>query len=237
MAGVPHAAPEPVMIRLVDSSVTAARRERGASGAVERAGQRWPVTGDGTPLSFIAQISTGDISAPGGRLPLPAGFLLAFFYEAVGQEAWGNDPKPPPDQPMRRRPSGLQGGPHRLVSEVTENARRAARTGCRGRRATPHRPRAALVVARPAATDRIRDPQQLATLTPNSGAHAAPPDRRGWCVLDGVGCMDSRLGNLGADAVAPHCHGPRRQPPGATVLCYRPDAIGQGVFVWTGREP
>ena len=117
MAGVPHAAPEPVMIRLVDSSVTAARRERGASGAVERAGQRWPVTGDGTPLSFIAQISTGDISAPGGRLPLPAGFLLAFFYEAVGQEAWGNDPKPPPDQPMRRRPGGLHGSPHRLASE------------------------------------------------------------------------------------------------------------------------
>jgi len=55
-------------------------------------GQPWPVTGDGTPLSFIGQVSTGDISAPDGCPPLPADSLLAFFYEATGQEAWGNDP-------------------------------------------------------------------------------------------------------------------------------------------------
>jgi len=54
--------------------------------------------------------------------------------------------------------------------KVTENARRATRMGCPGRRAAPHRPGAAPVVARPAATDRTRDPQLLATLTPNSGA-------------------------------------------------------------------
>jgi len=59
-------------------------------------GQRWPLTGDGTPLSFIGQISTADISAPDGCPPLPAGSLLAFFYEAARQEAWGNDPADAP---------------------------------------------------------------------------------------------------------------------------------------------
>jgi hypothetical protein len=39
-------------------------------------GQPWPVTGDGTPLSFIGQISTGDVGAPDGCPPLPAGVLL-----------------------------------------------------------------------------------------------------------------------------------------------------------------
>ena len=54
------------------------------------------MTGDGTPLSFIGQISTGDISVPDGCPPLPPGSLLAFFYEATGQEAWGNDPADAP---------------------------------------------------------------------------------------------------------------------------------------------
>jgi uncharacterized protein YwqG len=55
-------------------------------------GQPWPVTDDGTPLSFIGQISTRDISAPAGCPPLPADSLLAFFYDAERQEAWGDRP-------------------------------------------------------------------------------------------------------------------------------------------------
>lgn len=55
-------------------------------------GQPWPATGNGTPLSFIGQISTDEISAPDGCPELPAGSLLAFFYDAEGQEGWGGDP-------------------------------------------------------------------------------------------------------------------------------------------------
>jgi site-specific recombinase XerD len=55
--------------------------------------------------------------------------------------------------------------------------------------------------------------------------------------IENLGCIDARLGNLGADAVAPRCHGPRRHPPGVTVLRYWPDATRQRVFAWIGREP
>ena len=56
------------------------------------AGQAWPATRAGRPLSFLAQVSTADIQTPSGVPILPADTLLAFFYEADEQEGWGFDP-------------------------------------------------------------------------------------------------------------------------------------------------
>jgi uncharacterized protein YwqG len=55
-------------------------------------GQAWPATRAGRPLSFLAQVSTADIQVPAGVPDLPAGTLLAFFYEAGEQQGWGFDP-------------------------------------------------------------------------------------------------------------------------------------------------
>lgn len=54
-------------------------------------GMSWPVTLAGTPLSFLGQISTSEIPRPGCP-ELPPDMMLAFFYEAVGQQGWGDDP-------------------------------------------------------------------------------------------------------------------------------------------------
>lgn len=55
-------------------------------------GQAWPATRAGTPLSFLAQVSTADIPVPSGVAVLPADTLLAFFYEAGEQQGWGFHP-------------------------------------------------------------------------------------------------------------------------------------------------
>jgi uncharacterized protein YwqG len=54
--------------------------------------QSWPVTQAGMPLSFLGQISTSEITVPPGCPELPPDTLLAFFYEAAGQQGWGLDP-------------------------------------------------------------------------------------------------------------------------------------------------
>jgi uncharacterized protein YwqG len=55
-------------------------------------GQSWPVTQAGIPLSFLGQISTSEIPVSPGCPGLPPDTLLAFFYEAAGQQGWGFDP-------------------------------------------------------------------------------------------------------------------------------------------------
>lgn len=56
------------------------------------AAHAWPATRAGRPLSFLCQVSTADIRVPAGVPGLPAGTLLAFFYEAGEQQGWGFDP-------------------------------------------------------------------------------------------------------------------------------------------------
>jgi uncharacterized protein YwqG len=56
------------------------------------AGHAWPATRSGKPLCFIGQINSTEIGVPAGLPSLPAETLLAFFYAADGQEAWGFDP-------------------------------------------------------------------------------------------------------------------------------------------------
>lgn len=51
----------------------------------------WP-TNDDQPLSFIAQLNLADVAPHDVEGILPKDGLLAFFYEAVGQVAWGFDP-------------------------------------------------------------------------------------------------------------------------------------------------
>lgn len=54
-------------------------------------GTDWPTTDRG-PLSLVAQVSLAEAAAllPGSGLPTTGS--LAFFYDAVGQTAWGFDP-------------------------------------------------------------------------------------------------------------------------------------------------
>jgi len=55
-------------------------------------GTAWPRWGS-EPLSFLALIDLADVDARLLGLPLPAGGLLNFFYEAKKQRAWGYDPR------------------------------------------------------------------------------------------------------------------------------------------------
>jgi len=55
-------------------------------------GQSWPATQAGVPLSFLGQVSTSQITVPPGCPALPPDTLLAFFYDAAGQQGWGFDP-------------------------------------------------------------------------------------------------------------------------------------------------
>lgn len=56
------------------------------------AGLPWPVSDDGTPLSFIAQLDLGQMAAHDADGILPRTGLLSFFYEAATQSAWGYAP-------------------------------------------------------------------------------------------------------------------------------------------------
>lgn len=51
-------------------------------------GTEWP-TGPDAPLSFVAQINLADVAEVMPSSGLPASGLLAFFYDAVSQSAWG----------------------------------------------------------------------------------------------------------------------------------------------------
>jgi uncharacterized protein YwqG len=55
-------------------------------------GQSWPSTQAGVPLSFLGQVSTTQVTVPPGCPELPPDTLLAFFYDAAGQQGWGFDP-------------------------------------------------------------------------------------------------------------------------------------------------
>jgi uncharacterized protein YwqG len=91
----------------------------------------WP-RNDDEPLSFIAQINLQDIRAYDQDDVLPADGRLSFFYDAVGQSAWGFSPADqgssailyiPPASPLVRReaPSGLEpSGVFRPVPLVPE---------------------------------------------------------------------------------------------------------------------
>ena len=52
----------------------------------------WPSDGDGTPLSFIAQLDMRQMAAHDAEGTLPRSGLLSFFYAAASQRAWGFDP-------------------------------------------------------------------------------------------------------------------------------------------------
>ena len=52
----------------------------------------WPVSDDGTPLSFIAQLDLEERAAHDAEAILPKTGLLSFFYEAATQSAWGFNP-------------------------------------------------------------------------------------------------------------------------------------------------
>lgn len=54
-------------------------------------GTEWPTGPDG-PLSFIAQINLAEVTDVMPSSGLPATGLLAFFYDAVSQSAWGFAP-------------------------------------------------------------------------------------------------------------------------------------------------
>lgn len=52
----------------------------------------WPADGDGTPLSFIAQLNMRQMAVHAAEGILPRAELLSFFYAAASQRAWGFDP-------------------------------------------------------------------------------------------------------------------------------------------------
>jgi uncharacterized protein YwqG len=52
----------------------------------------WPRTVAGRPLSLIGQLNCDEVNIASGCDVLPAGVLLAFFFEAVEQSGWGFDP-------------------------------------------------------------------------------------------------------------------------------------------------
>lgn len=54
-------------------------------------GTEWP-TGPDAPLSFVAQINLADVAEVMPSSGLPASGLMAFFYDAVSQSAWGFAP-------------------------------------------------------------------------------------------------------------------------------------------------
>lgn len=57
------------------------------------AGAEWPRRADGRPLSLIAQIDLAQVAAVLEGSPFPRTGSLAFFYDAITQDAWGFRPE------------------------------------------------------------------------------------------------------------------------------------------------
>ncbi|GAA1564430.1 hypothetical protein GCM10009827_102520 [Dactylosporangium maewongense] len=55
----------------------------------------WPRTDGGRALSLIVQLDCDEVNEALGLDALPAGMLLAFFYDAVEMGGWENDPSDP----------------------------------------------------------------------------------------------------------------------------------------------
>lgn len=71
-------------LRLVRDGGCDGRDTRSRLGGAPLAGpgSTWPATQDGRPLSLIGQLDSDEVNAALRENPLPAGLLLAFFYEA-----------------------------------------------------------------------------------------------------------------------------------------------------------
>lgn len=92
-------------------------------------GHAWPATRSGEPLCFIGQINSTEVGVPDGVPSLPPRTLLAFFYDADGQEAWGFDPDDvqywrvvavelAAAQPVETPDDAQAFSPHRVVPEA-----------------------------------------------------------------------------------------------------------------------
>jgi len=118
-----------VRLRRTQACGPASRGSRLGGLALLPPGQSWPLTKAGMPLSFLGQISTCEVTVPPGCPELPPDTLLAFFYEAVGQQGWGFDPAdhqywkviavPTGAAAQADAPAGVQVcSPRRLVPEL-----------------------------------------------------------------------------------------------------------------------
>jgi uncharacterized protein YwqG len=85
------AAPSLRLVHAGPCDATAARSRLGGA-PLAGPGFVWPHARDGRPLSLIGQLNTDDINAVAGGDQLPAGLVLAFFYDAGRQQGWGFDP-------------------------------------------------------------------------------------------------------------------------------------------------
>jgi len=86
----------------------------------------WPADGDGTPLSFIAQLDMRQLAAHDAEGILPRAGLLSFFYAAASQRAWGFDPADHGAWAVIHTAGGAPAGPREAPGAVPAEGRFAA---------------------------------------------------------------------------------------------------------------